>query len=379
MVFSCDGMNELHEKYLDGEVVYIGKPKDITSKPGKNRIRLCFKNSTDPKISTTIIKYNFGKDSLLYNYDGAEKKDSVEVIINNLEEKTYVFELTNINKDGTLKSIPVEISEKSYGDKYESYLKNRLITSYTSYKDSIILNWGEAPDGTLSTNLEYISTNGATKSLVVANEITSSVIKDYKLNTDIKVNSAYKPTESAIDEFKSKNGITKIPFFMIDPNSVTVETLPNDKEFKAWEGDVSYLFDGIISGNNFLHGDATSVLPATITYDMGAAYTLKKMISYARTGFNDRLPSNFDVWVSDSPSPTTTVDCSTTEWETEMTTKGWSKIYEFSSQENNGSSITHEFTSNTISGRYLRIRLNDIFTGDKENMNISELKLFGIN
>lgn len=104
------GCKEMDEKYKDfvvpGGLEYVGKPNQVKVYPGKNRVMLKWLKGSDPKITTTRIYWNSYADSLELDIDPA--KDTVEVLINDLEEKNYSFFLRSFDSQGNA-SVPLEV------------------------------------------------------------------------------------------------------------------------------------------------------------------------------------------------------------------------------------------------------------------------------
>jgi len=164
LIVACDGMNDIQQKYLDeSQQVYLGKVDSILSFSGLEKVKLVWYINADPKIETTVIYWNFRQDSLVKPFERIQEghhgiqKDSV--IIENLPEGTYNFELVNKNRYGE-SSLKSEVRGVSYGDEYRSTLATRpissvLISDVSAQSSTVRINWGGAPARALGTRVSY--------------------------------------------------------------------------------------------------------------------------------------------------------------------------------------------------------------------------------
>ena len=118
LLVSCDGMNDIHQKYIDaGEQVYLGKTDSVQAFAGEGSVKLTWYATGDPKVETTVIFWNMRKDSIerpfVRKHDGVQK-DSVTIY---LPEGTYIFELVNKNSRGE-RSLPVTVQGRSLAAMY---------------------------------------------------------------------------------------------------------------------------------------------------------------------------------------------------------------------------------------------------------------------
>jgi hypothetical protein len=213
---SCDDMNSIHQKYLDQpEKIYLGRTDSLKALPGKNRIKLVWYISADPKIQETVIYWNQRKDSIIKPFvrkvPGVQK-DSL--IINNLSG-TYTFELYNRNDYGD-KSLMATVSGTAYGDDYINSLKNRSITTFAvsnystvSKSGTVTITWGTPDPLCVFTNLSYKKhSTGEQVNLIVTSDvgIQTTVLTDVgnnfmDTNDMINISSLFVPVKGAIDSF----------------------------------------------------------------------------------------------------------------------------------------------------------------------------------
>src|SRR5690554_6500532 len=126
MLGSLTGCKEMDGKYKDfivpGGLEYVGKPNQVKVYPGRNRVMMKWLKGSDPKITVTRVYWNNYADSLELNIDPS--KDTVEVLINDLEEKNYSFFLRSFDNQGNT-SVPLEVMARVFGNQYANNLLNR--------------------------------------------------------------------------------------------------------------------------------------------------------------------------------------------------------------------------------------------------------------
>ncbi|MCF3108206.1 DUF4998 domain-containing protein [Niabella sp. CC-SYL272] len=131
---SCTKMDHEYAPYLkDGEIIYVGAPYNLEVHPGKGRIELQFTQSKDPNIVKYIVYWN----NRSKNLEVAPDKSSTvqKVMITNLAEQEYTFEIVALDKDGN-RSTPASalISGQALDNNYEGQLFTRSATLTNSKK-----------------------------------------------------------------------------------------------------------------------------------------------------------------------------------------------------------------------------------------------------
>ncbi|MDR1666795.1 MAG: hypothetical protein LBS03_03755 [Bacteroidales bacterium] len=210
--FSCDDMNDIHQKYLDeGERIYLGRADSLKAFSGNGRIKLVWYATADPKVETTVIYWNLRKDSIEHPFvrtqDGLQK-DSV--LIDGLAEGSYSFELIGKNHLGE-RSLPAVIQASSYGDSYAATFRYRPITniSFTLFdpvtqSSTVKITWGTPNASCVGTKVVYKKrSTGEDTVIIVDSETSESVLTDVGNRLDepndlLHISSLYAPGQ-AID------------------------------------------------------------------------------------------------------------------------------------------------------------------------------------
>jgi hypothetical protein len=162
VLVACDGMNDMHNKYLEnGEIVYLPKPDSVVFLPDRYSalIRLWIYNS--PNTKSIDLYWNNGRDSLIFPVSLHTGMDSVDIKIPDLEEQAYEFSIFTSNHSGN-RSIPVQGSVTVIGDLWENSISDRRV-SKIEYTSEYTMIWWDASNGGTYTELEYDGLDGTTR------------------------------------------------------------------------------------------------------------------------------------------------------------------------------------------------------------------------
>lgn len=290
----CDDMNSIHQEYLDTpEVNYIGKPTDIEAYPGYERVKITWKINEDPKIAITRIYWNNRQDSVVYN---VTRNDTIEtIIIDNLPEGSYNFELVQYSQDGKNRSLKGEVSTRTFGTHYINQLSPQPLTINPLFSGDIALEWSSV-EGGVGTTFTYTTKDGSSKTIEIDVHETRTVLTDAKPGGEYSYSTRFLPEKNALDEVQTNPtiGVFQVPEFFILSKSdwentykVLFNQLPRttwtataSTEEKGGEGPVNGYVNTILDGNfgTFWHSQWASAppqLPHTIVVDA------KELISFS--------------------------------------------------------------------------------------------------
>lgn len=227
-IVSCTAMDEGYKDFIkNGEISYTGKIDSLHIYSGKNRVKVEGLIISDPKVSEVRIFWNNRKDSVVQLINRTSGIDELSVIIPELDENIYSFEVFTYDKLGN-RSVPVSEIGTTYGVRYEATLTAKIMNR------KIIYGVEDGPNVTLTleglndftnnsvyTRITYTGTDDTQKEVFVQpNELTVS-ISDYKTGSDFDYSTAYKPDDECIDVF-----YTPEVFFQV-PTEVTSAYLAN--------------------------------------------------------------------------------------------------------------------------------------------------------
>jgi hypothetical protein len=202
LLASCSGMNDNIREYLErGEIEYIGKADSVKAIGGKERIRISWQVSKDPRIESCIIYWNNKTDSAVFPVNESQIiGDSMSVYIN-IPEGTYLFTLYQRGNGGE-RSIASEVSGIVYGNSYQENIRPRKIVNITYYTDSCEIIWIPAAEDMVKTVFTYEQRSGDVADITIPPENTETVIPNYKPGGIYFVTTFHIPEPEALDTFK---------------------------------------------------------------------------------------------------------------------------------------------------------------------------------
>jgi len=195
-------MYSLHDEYMQrGETIYVGQPDSVKIFPGKNRVKITYRNY-DPKVGKLTIYWDFRDGSASFDVPANKLGEEVEMIVEGLKEKQYTFELVTTNPVGLYSSIPLYITGQVYGTNYVATLSNRKISKasiFPSNNNRIEIVWTNVIDNMVCVELLYHNTLNEETILLVDNNQMETIITDSK-DENIRYRTLHLP-ENCIDMF----------------------------------------------------------------------------------------------------------------------------------------------------------------------------------
>ena len=209
---SCNDTYEVHEKYVsEGETIYSTKIDSIKTLPGNERIKISGYLSNAFNVKTITVYWDNKAKKQVFSYSKSEDEiDMVELIIENLEEKSYEFEVYTSDSDGN-NSVKVTAFGTVYGENYRSNLEARLINSFNinAENDALVI-FNIASELTRATEIKYINLSGTEVVNTVLSDETETILEEVDITAPIMYRTFYVPTaaddegnETTIDEFDS--------------------------------------------------------------------------------------------------------------------------------------------------------------------------------
>lgn len=304
---ACQKMEDIHSEYLqDGDILYAPKPLTIQSFGGKNRVMLKYYLLNAVNVTKCIIEWDEGASSKTIDITPNTPLDSVEVIIDNLDEKSYIFKVYTMDKYGN-RSIKEQKTGSSYAENYRMALTNRSLLGIEGggTTDSIIISWGTAIEG--NTGVELMYNNGAGEpvtKMVMPNE-DMTVIKDWQSESEMTYKSFYVPEENAIDTFEASSSTALLPVYIefkgVKLDNTNWEIVDFSTE-EPGEGAPNGLASAAIDGNlgTFWHTQWSGGNPGYPHYfvvDLKDIVKLNKVEVFRRSG-DGRGQTRFEIHTS---------------------------------------------------------------------------------
>ncbi len=198
---ACGDMNETYKEFLKGgERIYIGKADSLKVHPGNHRLQLSWLAISDPFISHAKVFWNNRTDSLMVTINKTENIDTVNVMVQELAEGDYSFEVITFDDRGN-SSVAVQAIGQVYGENYISSLLNRPITSYQVETDSITLVWGAYRPGAFATEILFKNTEGKEQTIRAPVTDNATKLGLFESENELKYRTLYLPDSLAIDTF----------------------------------------------------------------------------------------------------------------------------------------------------------------------------------
>ena len=215
--------------------------------------------------------------------------DSVYIIVDNLEEKSYLFYAYNVDRNGN-RSIKKQVTGSAYGEVYESSLSNRPLLKMDGGNtvDSVIITWGTPGDGYIATEIRYNNDAGEVVKSEIFPEDERIIIKGWESEGKFDYRSLYVPVPNAIDTFYTQYESATLPNF-IEFNSEKVDKTDWEIVDFSSEAAPNYLASFAIDDNigTFWHsqyaGDAPDY-PHHFTIDMKKIVRIDKIECFRRQG-----------------------------------------------------------------------------------------------
>jgi hypothetical protein len=357
---ACDGMMDTHKEFIEsGELIYAPKMDSLSFIAGQGRIRFGFWLYNAPNVKTVDVYWNSRQDSLLIPVTASAERDAFSVMLNNLPEQSYTFDVRTTDNFGH-KSLWSTDFGNSYGEVYESTLANRRVREVKLTDKGGELVWFAGGDGLVRVEVRYTTKSGATVTVLTPADATSTLCPDAKGGSTFSYRSLFIPEEEAVDTFALawKTEETAFPtIYLFDRSDWKV--LQVSDETASDGGGMHMLLDDNLG--TYWHSQwdgGNAPLPHWAIIDMTSAKQFIKIETYRRSGNTDT--KSLQYFVGDDPDPDATT---------------WVKIVEGAFT--TGNSLTLEVPSgtDTAKGRYLKLLLPD--TNRDPFTSIAEIYLYG--
>jgi len=293
--FGCSDMNDLHDQYRQrGEAIYVGQVDSLKLFPGKNRVKITYRNY-DPKVSKLTVYWDFRQGSASFDVPTDRLGEEIEEYIGQLDEKNYTFELVTSNRSGEYKSIPLYISGPVYGSRYTASLTDRKVVYATHFfpssNERMEISWASAIEKMVGVEILYRNASDVETVMRVGNDETNAIIKDLK-DDAVTYRTLYLPEEACIDTFYTN--YASINFEMILELDKMDKSLfqrwnppgiPYVALGQGWEN-IEALWNGITNVNPGYMTDNRMVggvwQPVSLTFDMGQMAKIANMKIFPR-------------------------------------------------------------------------------------------------
>lgn len=210
---SCSKMDDTYRDFWkDGEIIYPAIANSIQVYPGKNRIKLSWLIKGDASVTRAKIYWNAQRDSLEIPIQSTGQVDTVNVILNDLAEGFYVFDIFTFDNDNH-KSLKASATGTVYGNNYGQYLLNRVIEKALFKDDVLSVVWRPIGDETsIGSELKYSDAAGNDFWILVDPQTDTTLIDnyDFHLNSGQVVSRTMYVPPLSIDTFYTALDTTRV-------------------------------------------------------------------------------------------------------------------------------------------------------------------------
>lgn len=348
---SCKNQDDIYMEFVKkGGNVYPEKTNNLRAYVGYKRIKLVWDAPKDPSVKTAKVYWDNKTMVKDINYS-AFPGDKVELIVDNLEERTYTFQLINFDTNGN-QSMVSEVIAAPYAENWLVTHAERTVTAAEIKGTDAEIKMNFGTNEMIATRFRYINADGDTIELEETLDAYSSTIlfPNAISGKRFEYSSSYCPAEGLDtiwnDWIKSPTPISG----KLDCKSwnVTVTT------GQIWDNNFlpSKAVDGVIDRNHrwcSAQGALANVFPKIMVVDnQKDSYYINKVSLYQdQATMNRRFGNSVEMYWGNEPfdpdagtdyanSPgfadaiakgnwlTTTFWFSTATW-----TKTWSQMQEF--------------------------------------------------
>ncbi|MDN3492738.1 DUF4998 domain-containing protein [Winogradskyella bathintestinalis] len=181
----CDDMDSIHEEYLNGEQVYAGKLDSLETSSGFNRVKIL--GLTQYLGNSREATVTWEDESQVFTID-ENAGEEFEIIIENLAEKNYEFELYTTDNNNN-QSVLQTVTGRAYGDVFIDAQSARRIVDFrmTAVGDSIIWANKAESEYVISTLVRYETNDDTMTEAVVDPESSATLIENWKPEGNIEI------------------------------------------------------------------------------------------------------------------------------------------------------------------------------------------------
>jgi hypothetical protein len=357
---SCDGMMDTHKEFIEsGEIIYAPKMDSLTFIAGQGRIYFGFWLYNAPNVKTVDVYWNSRQDSLLIPVSASAERDSFFVMLNNMQEQSYTFDVRTTDNFGH-KSLWSTDFGNSYGSTYESTIANRRVREVKLSDKGGEVVWFAGGEGLVRVEVRYTTNSGATATVFTSPDESTTLLPNAKGGSTFEYRSLFIPEEESVDTFALawKTEETAFPTIYLYDRS-DWEVLAVSDETASDGGGMHKLLDG--DHGTYWHSQwdgGNAPLPHWAVIDMTSSKRIIKIETYRRSGNTDTKTLQY--FVGDNPD----ADAGT-----------WVKIGEGAFTSGNILTIDIPSDVDTAKGRYLKLLLPD--SNRDPFISIAEIYLYG--
>lgn len=292
LMFSCNDMNEFHEKYTDsGEVIYAKTLDSIYSRAGNKRIEIIATITNAFNVKTIDVSWDNGKESKTFDYVKKNKCDTLSLMIDNLQEGSYEFEVKFKDKDGN-SSISTLLLASAYGNTFNKNIAHRSLGTFMYDGKDVTLNWSVASEVDKVSEISYTNTSNKVVVLPLMPKSSSIVLEDFKLDGETKYRTYQVPESTAIDSFATDWKNIAIPELKIILDNIEAESILGGARIK-WNNTATKTINVIVDYVKFDNSNKTNTKESDLNSDNLDIVGLKKGDNEVKVKIKDVYGNEF--------------------------------------------------------------------------------------
>ncbi|WP_147678060.1 DUF4998 domain-containing protein [Algibacter pacificus] len=193
---ACTPIDEFNKYKEGGDIVYPAKVDSVIVHPGKNRIQLAMVLGSDPTVNKITAFWKNRQDSTEVMFSRTKANDTIDLLIENLQEGVYNFQLYTFDTFGN-QSVVKDVSGTVFGNTFQNSIFNRQIESATCG----IIKWGMPISTMIGVEVKYINELDEEQTIVVANQDQTTTLEGIKAGTSFEYRTLHVPDTKSIDTF----------------------------------------------------------------------------------------------------------------------------------------------------------------------------------
>ncbi|MDR1221496.1 MAG: discoidin domain-containing protein [Tannerella sp.] len=360
---SCDDFMDVHKDFIkDGEIIYSPKVDSVSFVAGEHRILFHCWLYNSPNVRSVDLYWNERRDSLITAVTPSMGRDSVDILLSGLEEKSYTFDVRTTDQFGH-KSLWTTDFGNTYGANYRATLADRRINEISlEEKDGVPRGKVTFFSGStllVRNEVRYVRNDGSRAIATLPSDGQELYCDGVKPGTSFETRSFYIPEEEAIDTFATEWALNETAFpliYVFDRSKWTV--LDVSDETASDGGGMHAVIDGNTGSYWHSRWDGGNVpLPHWLTIDLGAEINTADIVRfdlYRRPGNTDT--KTVGIYLGNSPNPD----------------GAWTKVAETVV---NADKMEVAPSNRTVRGRYLKLVFPD--SNRDPFTNLAEIYIYG--
>lgn len=348
----------------DGEIPYAGKIDSLIVREGLHKLQ--FEGFMYYAGTAQELVIEWEDQQKIVSLEGYTKTDRLKVLLDDLEERLYVFKVYTRDKDKN-RSVITTLQANVHGEKF---ISAQMPVPYTiTFTESNVVEIAWAEISKLSrVVIEYTDNKDKQQQIIVTSGNTVTPIYKFKPGSVMKITTQVKPNARALEYIAIEPSYYDLPQQLYMPEMLDRRLFKNmsmaSDAVQNHGGVVTHLWDG--NDETYMHTSDNIGVPCHITIDTGESNHLTQGKVTMRSIFI-WCPYEFQVWglpdVEDvnAHEPTVPDDYENRDvWEAESIAKGWVNLtdngtMDYVFRETNNKEVTFKL-DDTKKVRYIRYR-----------------------